>query len=156
MLFNTFLILTLSRLALAQRPVAGHPVFLSHLSPLFSYYPSNPTNDGEAGWDVSLQTHSTTNNNASVQWSYFGGGFDVTGNGSSLEWDLTNPGNDPVVTKSPPYSALSINFAEDDWQEATVRTNQSGDSYLDVRGYRLTSILPANRQVLYCLSIRQS
>jgi hypothetical protein len=127
-----------------------HRVWLSHLSPLVTYLPDSPTNDAEAGWNVSLRSHYTTNNNASIQWSYFGRGFTAEGNGTALELDLTNSGIDEHIARgdSQPndYRMVSsvLGIDQGGVQEATIKTNQSDDSCMNVTRYTLDAVVPAD------------
>jgi hypothetical protein len=128
-LYTLLLSLATTHLVVAQddrQKTAGHTFFLSHLSPLFTYEPSAPTDDAEAGWNSSLARHSTTNANASVEFAYFGTSFDITGNYSSLVG-----GSGRFETNS-------------DWYEASIKTNGSDDSYMNIRSFLIRSNVPAD------------
>jgi len=107
-----------------RQPIAGHAFFISHLSPLISYTPSTPTDDPEAGWNVSLARHSTTNANASVEFAFFGIAFDVSSaNHSRLE---------------------GIDRSYDTgWHEATITMEPSDNSFMDIKSYTAQTNVPA-------------
>jgi hypothetical protein len=110
-----------------RQPTAGHTFFLSHLSPLITYTPSTPTDDLVSGWNVSLARHSTTNANASVEFAYFGNSFDVlVANYSRLE------GIDRSLTTG--------------WHEATITTEQSDDSFMDIKSYIAYTNVPTSTE----------
>jgi hypothetical protein len=110
-----------------RQPTVGHAFFISHLSPLISYTPSTPTDDPVSGWNVSLARHSTTNASASVEFAYFGNSFDVlVANYSRLE------GIDRSLTTG--------------WHEATITTEQSDDSFMDIRSYIAYTNVPTSTE----------
>jgi hypothetical protein len=126
-LYTLLLSLATTHLVAAQddrQKTAGHTFFLSHLSPIFTYDPSAPTDDAAAGWDVSLALHSTANTSASVEFAYFGGSFDVYGNYSMLD---------------------GIDRSNDNrWRQPIIKTSGSEGSFLkDIRSYTLQTNVPA-------------
>jgi hypothetical protein len=110
-----------------RQPTTGHAFFISHLSPLITYTPSSPTDDPVTGWNASLDRHSTTNPNSSVEFAYFGNSFDVlVGNHSRLE------GIDRSLTTG--------------WHEATITMERSDDSFMDIKSYMAYTNVPTSSE----------
>jgi hypothetical protein len=103
--------------------LATHGFFLSHLSPLLSYTPSNPTNVSGTGWNPTLSRTKTTDSSAKVEFSYFGHDFDLWGNWSSLEG-----------------IERGLN---DDWHKTIVGIDGSNESFMDIKFYTASSDVPA-------------
>jgi hypothetical protein len=125
----------------------GFNIYLSHLSPLITYSPASPADNAAEGWNASLSTYSTTNNNATVNFGYFGETFSVFGNGAEFDWEMTNRGNaDGYVITSDGGSQFVLATLTDvklDWHDVSMQTNDNDGSYLDIATLQLTSYLPS-------------
>jgi hypothetical protein len=125
----------------------GFNIYLSHLSPLITYSPTSPADNAAEGWNASLSAYSTTNNNATVNFGYFGETFSVLGNGTKFDWEMTNRGNaDGYVITSDGGSQFVLATLTDvklDWHDVSMQTNDNDGSYLDIATLQLTSYLPS-------------
>jgi hypothetical protein len=69
--------------------------FLSHLSPLFEYSPFSPTDDPDAGWNVSLDSHATNHTGAEMRMTgLFINNVDIQGTASNVDIGLESLGDD--------------------------------------------------------------
>ena len=136
------------------QPTRSQIIFLSHLSPLLDYSPLSPTDDPDAGWNVSLARHATNHSGASLTLSsFFLNNLEVPGNASRIGVEFESLGDDDEdatsvsITQIGPriFGVRRSAFAEPDTNvyNITVSTTAEG-SFMELDRITLYSTLPGD------------